>query len=75
MGELAGAPADVCAVLAGQFAQLPLVDVRCALRGQRARLQVPFEAYRTDALAGDAKLRSVVATGFVRFRTWCWAFC
>lgn len=66
MGELAGAPADVGAVLAGQLAQAPLVDVGNVLGGERAGLEVPFEAYGAGALAFDAELRAVVAAGFIR---------
>ena len=68
LGKLTCAPANVGTVLTRQLAQFPLVDLGGTLRGQRTRLQVPLQAYRTRALSLDAKLGAVVAPGLVLFR-------
>lgn len=65
--ELAGAAARGCvvAVLAGQLAQPPLVDVLRVVRREEALGHVPQQANGAGAVALDAQLRAVVALGFV----------
>lgn len=67
MVKLAGAPARirVVAMLTGQIAELPLVNVRNDVRGEEALGHVPEQTNRPGALARDTQLRSVVALGLV----------